>query len=213
MPVRPWPAPTAWTHQSGVHREEPAEAVILSTRDSTEYRQADDIIQSAHPEVVTLAAQIRARHPCDVDFARAAFVWVRDNIAHAADAQDTRITLSSSEVLHERVGLCYAKSHLLAALLRSQRVPTGLCYLRLCTSEGRHVLHGLVTVYLNGRWHRQDPRGNRPGVDTQFSLEKEQLAWCVSPELGECAVCACTEVPARPAGPPGVVALDPPTRA
>lgn len=35
-------------------------------------------------------------------------------------------------------------------------------------------------------WHRQDPRGNKPGVDAQFSLVTEELAWPVRTELGEC---------------------------
>jgi hypothetical protein len=38
---------------------------------------------------------------------------------------------------------------------------------------------------LQGSWHRQDPRGNKPGVDAQFSLTTEQLAWPVATELGE----------------------------
>lgn len=39
---------------------------------------------------------------------------------------------------------------------------------------------------LDGAWHRQDPRGNKPGVDAQFSLSQERLAWPVFPALGEC---------------------------
>jgi hypothetical protein len=39
----------------------------------------------------------------------------------------------------------------------------------------------LVAVYLAGRWHRQDPRGNRAGIDAQFRLDCEQLAYPVLP--------------------------------
>lgn len=94
------------------------------------------------------------------------------------------MTLTASEVLRARVGLCYAKSHLLAALLRVSRIPTGLCYQRLTHGDG-HVLHGLVAVYLNGQWHRQDPRGNKEGGTAEFSLTGEHLAWPVDPALGE----------------------------
>lgn len=88
--------------------------------------------------------------------------------------------------MRERVGLCYAKAHLLAALLRAEDIPTGLCYQRLFDgATGAHALHGLVAVYLDGAWHRQDPRGNKPGVDAQFSLDQEQLAWAVDPAEGE----------------------------
>lgn len=38
-------------------------------------------------------------------------------------------------------------------------------------------MHGLVAVRFHGAWHRQDPRGNKPGVDARFSLEGERLAW------------------------------------
>jgi hypothetical protein len=41
-------------------------------------------------------------------------------------------------------------------------------------------------VHLDGAWHRQDPRGNKPGVDAQFTLSGERLAWLVRPTLGEC---------------------------
>jgi len=66
----------------------------------------------------------------------------------------------------------------------AEGVPTGLCYQRLAHGD-EHVLHGLVAVHLNGAWHRQDPRGNKDGVDAQFSLDEEQLAWDVDPTLGE----------------------------
>jgi hypothetical protein len=35
------------------------------------------------------------------------------------------------------------------------------------------------------RWARQDPRGNKPGVDAQFSLAEERIAWVPCFELGE----------------------------
>jgi hypothetical protein len=47
------------------------------------------------------------------------------------------------------------------------------------------VVHGLVAVRFNGAWHRQDPRGNKPGVDAQFSLDGEQLAFVPDPEFNE----------------------------
>lgn len=94
------------------------------------------------------------------------------------------MTLTAAEVIQYRVGLCYAKSHLLAAVLRSQGVPTGLCYQRLAHADG-FVLHGLVAIYLDGAWHRQDPRGNTGDIDAQFSLGSEQLARRVDHSVGE----------------------------
>lgn len=143
------------------------------------------MIDHDEPSVSALASRLREGRSADASFAKAAFEFVRDEVAHSWDVQDRRVTLSASQTLNEGVGLCFSKAHLLAAVLRSQGVPAGLGYQRL-TDDGRHFdLHGLVAVFLDGAWHRQDPRGNKPGVDAQFSLGEEQLAWPVRPELGE----------------------------
>ncbi len=135
--------------------------------------------------MVALAAELRDRHQAEVDYARAAFEYVRDRVAHSFDAADPRVSVSASETLANGVGLCFAKAHLLAALLRTQGIPAGLCYQRLTDDGNGFVLHGLIAVRLDGTWHRQDPRGNRPGIDARFSLGEERLAWPVRPELGE----------------------------
>jgi transglutaminase-like putative cysteine protease len=145
---------------------------------------SDDVIESDAPGVVALAGALREGAGTDEEFARRAFEWVRDEIGHSYDVGDPRVTLSATEVLEHRVGLCYAKAHLLAALLRAQGVPAALGYQRLAHGAD-HVLHGLVAVHLDGRWHRQDPRGNKEGVDAQFSLGVERLAFPVDPSAGE----------------------------
>lgn len=149
------------------------------------YLAADAVIDHDEPTVSALASRLRDGRATDDAFAKAAFEFVRDEIAHSWDVQDRRVTLSASQTLRDGVGLCFSKSHLLVAVLRSQGVPAGLCYQRL-TDDGRHFdLHGLVAVFLDGAWHRQDPRGNKPGIDAEFSLEEERLAWPVRTELGE----------------------------
>lgn len=149
------------------------------------YLVGDDVVDLSHPSIRQYAAALRTEHIDDLSVARAAFEQVRDGVRHSWDAQDPRVTLSASETLREGVGLCIAKAHLLAGLLRAQGIPTGLCYQRLTGDGSSFDLHGLVAVYLQGRWHRQDPRGNKPGVNAQFSLNTEQLAWPVRAELGE----------------------------
>lgn len=91
---------------------------------------------------------------------------------HPEIVEDPRVTISASEVLRERVGLCYAKSHLLAALLRAEGIPAGLCYQRLGNEHDGFALHGLIASCIDGAWHRQDPRGNKPGIDAQFSVDQ-----------------------------------------
>ena len=149
------------------------------------YLAEDPVLDHGDRAVAGLARALRDDHPADEALAAAAFGFVRDQISHSWDVQDRRVTLSASETLREGVGLCFSKAHLFAAVLRSQGIPAGLCYQRLTDDGARFDLHGLVAVYLDGSWHRQDPRGNKPGVSAQFSLRGEQLAWPVRPELGE----------------------------
>jgi transglutaminase-like putative cysteine protease len=150
-----------------------------------QYLGGDDVIDLDHPAVRALAREHRRAHPGDVDYARSVFEYARDEIRHSVDVQDPRVSLTASETLEQGVGLCYAKAHLLTALLRAEGVPAGLCYQSLTDDGRRFDLHGLIAVHLDGGWHRQDPRGNKPGVDAQFRLDGEQLAWPVRPELGE----------------------------
>src|SRR6478735_6955208 len=159
--------------------------VNLVVGDPGRYLGEDDVLDFSHPSVRALARSLRASAATDVEFAEAAFEFVRDEVAHSWDVQDPRVTVRASDVLSERIGLCYAKSHLLAAVLRAEGVPAGLCYQRLTDDGDTFMLHGLVAVYLEGGWHRQDPRGNKPGVDAQFILGSEKLAWPVREELGE----------------------------
>lgn len=158
--------------------------VLPETAPAGDFLAGDEFVDLEDRAVQKLALTFRQQTDSDVSFAEAAFEWVRDQVAHSYDVQDPRVTLTAGEVLTHRVGLCYAKSHLLAALLRAEGIPTALCYQRLEHGDG-HVLHGLVAVHLNGTWHRQDPRGNTNGVDAQFSLGAEQLAWEIDRSRGE----------------------------
>ena len=49
------------------------------------------------------------------------------------------------------------------------------------------IYHGLNGVYIKeiDRWIRLDARGNKKGVNAQFSLEAEQLAFPIRLEKGE----------------------------
>jgi transglutaminase-like putative cysteine protease len=150
-----------------------------------DYLREDEVVAWTASPVAELAARLRLEHPSTVEFARVAFEHVRDHVAHSLDVGDRRVTLTAGQTLDEGVGLCFAKSHLLVAVLRAGDVPTGLCYQRLCDGRGGHVLHGLVAVHLAGSWNRIDPRGNRPGIDAQFSLGSERLAFTVDRQNGE----------------------------
>ena len=126
------------------------------------YLGQDAVVDFGRSEIGELADDLRSHHTDDVDFARAAFEHVRDSIQHSWDVQDIRVSISASDTLAHGTGLCFAKAHLLAAILRSQGIPTGFCYQRLTDDGATFMLHGLVAVFLNGNWHRQDPRGTSP---------------------------------------------------
>ena len=113
------------------------------------------------------------------DIARKCFEFVRDEIRHSWDYQSNPVTCKASAVLRFGTGYCYAKSHLLAALLRANGIPAGLCYQRLAITEGPpFCLHGLTAIYLKEfGWYRADARGNKPGVASAFCPPIEQLAF------------------------------------
>jgi len=145
-----------------------------------EYLQANDIIDWQEPTVLELAKKITSGHQTQEAIAQACFEWVRDEILHSYDYQMNPVTWRASEVLQHRTGYCYAKSHLLAALLRANNIPAGFCYQRLSLDgqDAPYTLHGLNAIYLpEFGWYRVDARGNREGVNAQFTPPQEQLAF------------------------------------
>ena len=85
------------------------------------------------------------------DFIKTAYEFVRDNISHSADINEDIITCTASEVLKAGHGICFAKSHLLAAILRCKSVPAGFCYQKLILDDKiapSPIYHGLNGVYI-----------------------------------------------------------------
>ncbi|MCX5408929.1 transglutaminase family protein [Streptomyces sp. NBC_00335] len=162
--------------------------LIQEHSDVAAYLAADEAVDHGHPLVEETADALWTATGDAYSYAKAAFEFVRDTIPHSADSGDDRVSWRASDVLETRNGICYAKSHALTALLRNRGIPAGLCYQLLGDGDGSNLaLHGLVALRLPGGegWARVDPRGNKPGVDAQFTLDREQLAFPVRPELGE----------------------------
>jgi transglutaminase-like putative cysteine protease len=162
-----------------------AERMDLAVRSMESYLAADAEIEATHPQIAELAAGLRCSSPGIEAFARAAFEWVRDEVRHSADAQDPRVTICAAEVLRERVGLCYAKSHLLAALLRAEGIPAGLGYQRLRDQHDSFAVHGLIAAYIHGAGTARIHAATSPGIDAQFPVDGERLAYTVSTDAGE----------------------------
>lgn len=152
----------------------------LRPSEAASFLEATELIDWSHPSVRAKAAELASGQRGATALARACFEWVRDNIQHSVDFQRNPITSAASEVLLHGTGYCYAKSHLLAALLRANGIPTGLCYQRMSLDEAgdRFCLHGLNAVLLPVHgWYRMDARGNKSGVNAQFTPPVERLAF------------------------------------
>ncbi|PZU92106.1 MAG: transglutaminase, partial [Leptolyngbya sp.] len=155
-----------------------------------DYLMPSAVVDSDHPTVAALARSLTAAASSPVAQVKVMYEWVRDAIAHACDIHAVPVASTASEVLAQGHGFCFAKAHLLAALLRHCGIPTGFCYQRLVFDDAQpthHTLHGLNAVYLSelDRWVRLDARGNKPGVQAEFNGEGEQLAFPIRPHLGE----------------------------
>lgn len=160
------------------------------TDNITEYLKQDDVIDFGNETIIRLVDSLYINADSKIEYVKAAYEFVRDKVFHSADINEDIITCSASEVLKAKHGICFAKSHLLAALLRCKGIPTGFCYQKLILNDETApilIYHGLNGVYIKeySKWIRLDARGNREGVNAQFAINEEQLAFPVRPEKGE----------------------------
>jgi len=160
------------------------------SEEMSDYLVSDAIVDWQTPALQAKALELTRSLPDDIAKARCLYEWVRDAIPHTHDAGLDIVTCTASEVLRHGTGICFAKSHLLAALLRAVNIPAGFCYqvLRLDPpTDNEPVLHGFNAIYLAtlGRWIRVDSRGNTNGINAQFSIEREQLAFAMDPAADE----------------------------
>ncbi|MDD5277319.1 MAG: transglutaminase family protein [Methylovulum sp.] len=145
-----------------------------------DYLESSGYIDWKQPLLRAKAAALAAGCVSDEAVAKRCFEFVRDDIKHSWDYRLNPVTCKASDVLIHGTGYCYAKSHLLAALLRANQIPAGLCYQRLTieTAGPPYCLHGLNAVYLKQHgWYRIDARGNKPGVMADFCPPMEKLAF------------------------------------
>jgi len=145
-----------------------------------QYLESSQYIDWQQPEVLNKAKLLAGDSKDKEQIAKACFTFVRDEIKHSWDYQLNPVTCMASDVLKYGTGYCYAKSHLLAALLRANKIPAGLCYQRLMVSDDKppFCLHGLNAIYLQKYgWYRVDARGNKADVTAEFIPPVEKLAY------------------------------------
>ncbi len=167
-------------------------ALIPESASLADYQAPSTVVNSEHPAIADRARSLTTAVTSPTEQVKIVYEWVRDAIAHTCDIQAELVTCTASEVLAQGHGFCFAKAHLLAALLRHCGIPTGFCYQRLVFDDAQpthHTLHGLNAVYLaeRDRWVRLDARGNKLGVQAEFNGDghREQLAFPSRPHLGE----------------------------
>jgi hypothetical protein len=143
------------------------------------YLASSEYIDWEKPEVLAQAKDLASGVSGAEEITRRCFEFVREEIRHSWDYEQNPVTCKASDVLKHRTGYCYAKSHLLAALLRANEIPAGLCYQRLTiTDVPPFCLHGLNAIYLKSYgWYRIDVRGNKQGVSTEFCPPVQELAF------------------------------------
>jgi len=145
-----------------------------------QYLVSSEYIDWKHPLVSAKAAELAIGCDSEEVIAKRCFEFVRDAIQHSWDYRRNPVTCRASDVLIHGTGYCYAKSYLLAALLRANGIPAGLCYQRLTVGVDSppFCLHGLNAIYLKAYdWYRVDARGNKPGVMAEFTPPIEALAF------------------------------------
>lgn len=111
-----------------------------------DYLRPTKYLDSDHPMIVKKSTELKREAADEMEYLRCAYLFVRDEIKHAWDVQDTRITVSASDVLREGVGICWTKSNLFAALLRAQKIPSGISYQHLPLRFGKSVEKLIITI-------------------------------------------------------------------
>ncbi|MHC1683555.1 MAG: transglutaminase family protein [Clostridiaceae bacterium] len=162
----------------------------IESNDINKYLEKSEIIDFDNSEIISISNKLSVGISNEIDLVKRVYEFVRDEVNHSADISGKIVTFKASDVLKYRQGVCYAKSHLLAAILRSLNIPTGFCYQGLIMEDEKEtfiVIHGFNGIYLKSqeKWIRVDARGNKKGINAQFSIKDEKLAYDLRKELGE----------------------------
>ena len=153
------------------------------------FLQATEYIDYNSEIIQNKAMELFNENMSNAEKARIAYEFVRDEIPHSFDCNAKIITAKASEVLKHKTGICHAKANLLTALLRLQGIPTGFCFQRLTLSNDDSIgygIHAYNAVFLDNKWIKLDARGNKKGVNAQFSMNEPILAFPIRADYDEC---------------------------
>ena len=156
--------------------------------DLDDYLKSDDIIDFDDSSIEEASEQLIEGLKDNISKAQAIFEFVRDQIFHSFQISATSVTLKASEVLDKGHGICYAKAHLLTAMMRAAGIPAGLCYQIIRDeSDDRLVVHGLSAIYIEEieKWIRLDASKGIEEINTFIDFDRELPGLTVNTEIGE----------------------------
>lgn len=144
------------------------------------FLQENKYIDFSSPIIQIKSDELFRNINSNIDKATIAFEYVRDEIPHSFDVQAKIITAKASDVLKYKTGICHAKANLLAALLRTQGIPTGMCFQHITLAADDSIgycVHCFNAIFIDNKWIKVDARGNTNGKNAQFSLGEPLLAF------------------------------------
>ena len=137
-----------------------------------EYLQPTYYIDSDHPEIIAFAEQHSRSGKTDTKKAIEIYYAVRDGIRYNPySIEPKKESMKASTILMRRHGYCVAKAVVLAACLRSRKIPARLGFadvrnhlnterLRKLMGTDVFVYHGYTEIFLNGKWVKATPAFN-----------------------------------------------------
>lgn len=156
--------------------------------DLNDYLESSDIIDYDNPLVREAANQLTYGLKDNLSIARVIYDFVKDQILYSFSINATSVPVKASEVLDKGHGICYAKAHLLAALMRASDIPAGLCYqLRYDVEAEQLLIHGFNALYIKelDRWVRLDASCHLDEDPWHFDTSRESPELSINTSLGE----------------------------
>lgn len=129
-------------------------------------------IDKDHPDIIAFSKKHAGTVTTDKERAVSLYYAVRDLIRYNPySIEPVKSSIKASAVLAKGEGYCVAKAVLLAACLRSQKIPARLGFadvknhlnterLKALMQTDLFVWHGFAEIYLEGRWVKATPAFN-----------------------------------------------------
>ncbi|MBC8183461.1 transglutaminase domain-containing protein [candidate division KSB1 bacterium] len=132
-----------------------------------QYLHSTILINSDHPDIINKASELTQESDTPEEKARKLFYFIRDHIRYVFNADREKDQYSASSILKKGRGFCTQKSILFCALARACNIPAGIHFYDIddYTLPQNFVdllrtktlyRHGIVSLYLDGRWHKYD---------------------------------------------------------